>query len=337
MKTFSRFNESCVTSDVNPGNSSSLGVTNHLTPLNNIITNVRNLFGPSLSIVVVPAEDGVSLKMHSHFFVNRDEINKVLYNCIYHNLSVADYIRQQGLDSIRMINLGQYWVVYFSPTDIATAAPGLEACPCEEQLALDIDQAEIETLLTEGADNDEEMEDLTKKKLSEIITSKDKVKAAKQLELLVGQQIELPREYYFAGVKSKNGDESIALRWKYQKRAGHNETTEITKSLINIYDETEDGIFVPDFDENSMFQLPDEVRKLIENILEFLGATETKDKCVYSLKGKSDNKEDENAKDDENKDSDNSDSNDASSAEKPDENSNKKDDVKSDDTDDLLG
>ena len=39
MKTLTQLRESF---DSNPGNDVKLGVTNHLTPLNNIITNVRN-------------------------------------------------------------------------------------------------------------------------------------------------------------------------------------------------------------------------------------------------------------------------------------------------------
>ena len=140
--------------------------------------------------------------------------------------------------------------------------------------------------------------------------------------------MELPREYYFAGVKDKAGNESIALRWKYTRRAAKNQTTEITKSLINIYDEGKDGVFVADFDKDSMFQLPEEVKKLIENILDFIGAQETDDPCVYSLNGEGTKKKDEEDKSDDksSKDTDNKD--------KDDKSSDNKDDNKDDD--DLL-
>ena len=39
-----------------------LGVTNHLTPVENIVTNVRNFFSSQMSMVVSKAEDGFSLK-----------------------------------------------------------------------------------------------------------------------------------------------------------------------------------------------------------------------------------------------------------------------------------
>ena len=307
MKRFSELLESCATADVNQGNALGLGVTNHLTPVNNIVTNVRNLF-PNTYIVVSGGEDGVSVKLNSSRFVSKEEVNKYIYEPVWQNNSIASYIMAQGLDAMKIINLGSYYVVYFYPSDIKFAEPGKEPkkeevkkAPVKEQF---IEEAELETLITE--DDDEELKDLTKEKLTEIINMKDKVKAAKQLELLVGQEMELPREYYFAGVKDKQGNESIALRWKYTIKRPKGMTSEITKSLINIYDLSEEGIWVGDFDEESMFQLPDEVKTLIENILDFLGASETDDPCVWSLAGKKeeDDKKEDDKKEDDNKEDD---------------------------------
>ena len=62
-----------------------------------------------------------------------------------------------------------------------------------------------------------------------------------------------------------------------------------------------EGIWIGDFDEDSMFKLPDEVKKLIESILEFLGAEKTNDPCVWSLEAKdndSSKKDEEESKDD---------------------------------------
>lgn len=310
MKTFTILNEQCLTSDVNPGNAMSLGVTNHLTPINNIVTNVRNFFGAQLGIIVCVAEDGVSLKMHSSRFVNKEEVNKILCNPIQRNMSVREYIQSQGLDLIKMICIGQYWIVYFSPSDIKTAAPGMEAVPAElpvkEQLEWGFDELELESLdpviITES--EDEEMEDSNKGKIKEILEMTDKVKAAKKLETLVATEIELPREYYFAGVKSNKGTESIALRWKYEKRSGKNETSSLTKSLINIYGKTGE-LFVADFDKNSMFNLPSEVNTLVNNIIDFFDAEKTSDPAVFKIKnfGKED-KEEKKDSNDENKDKD---------------------------------
>ena len=310
MKRFSDFNkamtgklvgESCVTSDVNPGNAlSTTGVTNHYTPVQNILTNVKNLYACRMSIAASLAEDGFSIKLNSSKFVSEDDIRRMLYTPLDRTtIPLAQYVMSQGLDNMKMIKVGDFYVVYFSPKDIKAAEPGLEApqaeAPVKEMLDYNIEEAEI-TTITEDED-DEELEDITKKELSKLIDEKDKVKAAKQFMQIVSQQMELPREYYFAGVKDKDGKESIALRWRYTKRRPHKKTAEVTRSLINIYGNSKDGVWVGDFDEKSYFQLPDEVKKLIENILELLGAEKTDDECVYSLDAKKEDKKDDKKED----------------------------------------
>ena len=64
MKKFSQFHEkiteSYVTSDINPGNAlSNTGVTNHYTPIGNILLTVKNIFATQMGIVVSIGEDGV--------------------------------------------------------------------------------------------------------------------------------------------------------------------------------------------------------------------------------------------------------------------------------------
>lgn len=337
MKTFTQFNEQqCLTSDINPGNS--MKIMNHLTPINNIVTNIRNLFS-TLPIVVCVGEDGISLKIHSSKFVCPNCVNDILNACVGRT-SLINYIVQQGLNKSKMLNVGQYYVVYFYADDIAQSnenpnpecgcsAPEVcdKCAPCTEQFE---DETELYSIISES-DDDEEIQDLTRKKIKEIINLKDKVKAAKQFEMIVSQEIELPREYYFAGVKSKFGEESIALRWKYSKKRPHNRTEEVTRSLINIFGDGKEAVWVGDFDEKSLFNLPDEVKKLIENIIEIIGAEKTNNPCIFSIEekddDKSDDKKDEDKKDDEKSD------------DKKDED--KKDDEKSDDkgsekVDDLL-
>jgi len=303
MKRFSKLNESCVTSDVNQGNALSLGVTNHYTPVQNIVTNIRNLFSMIIPVVASVAEDGVSVKLNSSKFVNKESIDRLINQPVYQAQSLNTYISQQGLDLIKMINLGQYWIVYFSPRDIKQAMPGVEPTPAIAPVKEQIEEeVEIETLVTES-DDDEELEDLTKEKLKEIIQMKDKVKAAKQFELLVSSEVELPREYYFAAVKDKQGNESIALRWKYTVKRPKGMSAEVTRSLINIYGLDKDGVWVGDYAEDSMFKLPDEVKKLIETVLDFIGAEKTDDESVWSLAEKDDSKSnkegDEEKKDEE--------------------------------------
>lgn len=323
MKRFSELNkinknvnENCVTSDVNPGNAlSTTGVTNHYTPVQNILTNVKNLYACRMSIAASLAEDGFSIKLNSSKFGSEKDVKTMLETPLDRTtIPLKQYITSQGLDEIKVIKMGDFFVVYFSPKDIKAAGKDLEATqaetPVKEMLDMNIDEAEMVNLF-ESDDDDEELEDLTKKELIKLIEEKDKVKAAKQFMQIIAQHMELPREYYFAGVKDKDGKESIALRWKYTKRRPHKKTVEMTRSLINIYDTDKEGVWVGDFDEKSMFKLPDEVKKLIENILELLGAEKTKDPCVYSLSGekldddKDDDKKDEDKKDDENKDNDN--------------------------------
>jgi hypothetical protein len=331
MKTFTQFNaeinENCTTADVNPGNSLDVGVTNHLTPVENILTNVRNLFGVT-GVVFAKAEDGFSIKMNSSRFWNKEETQKILYEPIYQNQSIYSYINQQGLSSVKIINIGNGCVVYMGPNDIKAAMPGLEpdteCCVCKEMQDYNIDEAEL-LVCESGDDGDEEIEKLTLKQLKEIINAKDKVRAAKQFGILVSQQVSLPSDYYFAGVKSKDGDESIALRWKYIKRRPHGKSTEVTRSLINIFGTGDDAVWVGDFDKKTSFKLPDEVEKLINSILELLGAEKTSDSCVYKIA-----KDDEDKSKDDDKDKDKDDDEDDNSRGDNDDDS---DDNKSDDND----
>ena len=332
MKKFSKsINEGCVTADVNPGNAySNTGVMNHLTPVGNIVAQIRNLFGPLTGIVASVAEDGFSVKLNSSKFVSKEEVNKILYDMTsMRNVSIDSLIRQSGLSVQKLIPIGQYFVVYYSPNDIKGAKPGVEPepanLPCSEMRTIDAEEVEMFAFITES-DDDEELKDITKEKISELIKAKDKVKAAQQLELLVTQEMELPREYYFAGVKSKDGDESIALRWKYTRKRPHNKSSESVRSLLNIFDDSEEGIWVQDFVKDSMFQLPDEVKKLIESVLEFLGAEKTNDPAIWSLK-KSDKK-------DEKKDDDKKEEDKKSNKEESDD---EDDSSRGDSSDDLLG
>ena len=331
MKVFSQYiNEKCDTADVNQGNSLlQTGVSNHLTPIGNIVTNVKNLFATRLSVVASIAEDGVSIKLNSSYFTDPKEINKVLYNYeIIRGTCLASYIMSQGLDMIKTVNLGQFYVVYFCPSDINTAMPGVEpnqsTLPCKEMLDYNLEEAEM-IMLKEDAE--EELADITKEKLAEIIKMTDKVKAAKQLELLVMQEVDMPREYYFAGVKDKVGNESIALRWKYTRSGGKGQTVEITRSLINIYDDGENGVWVADFADDALVKLPEEVEKLINTILEFIGANETKTKGSFTIGGEKVDNDDDDDDDKDEKDKKEVDT------DKTDKDDNGEDDKKEDDSD----
>lgn len=312
MKTFSRLNESAKTTDTQPGNDlAKTGITNHYTPIENILTNVKNLFALKLGVVAAIGEDNVSLKLHSSKFVDDQSINSVLYEPIDRFTNLYSYITSQGLNKMTKVDLGQYTVLYFSPTDVKTAQdPQKMVNVPTTVVATESFENEIVNIIKED-DSEEEMKDVTLEKFLELIESKDKVKAAKQLELLVSQQIELPREFYFAAIKFKTGEEAIALRWKYTKKLPTGQSTESVRSIMHIFGKGDKAIWVQDYDKESIVQLPDEVKKLIDNILEMIDADKTDDPAIFKLTGerkeredKKDKDKDENDENDDNKDDD---------------------------------
>lgn len=186
------------------------------------------------------------------------------------------------------------------------------------------------------------MKSETLEKVLELLDGPDKVKAAKQLELLVSNEISLPREYYFSAVKFKSGEEAIALRWKYTKKMPFGKaekdgeykevSVENTRSLMHIFGKGEKAIWVQDFDEDSLVELPEEVKKLIENILDMLEAGKTDNPSVFSLTGER-KERDENKDEDEDKDEDKDDKKDNKKEGEDDDN--ESDDDRGDDSDNL--
>lgn len=292
MKTLSTLVEKF---DCNPGNDIKLGVTNHLTPLNNIITNVRNYFGSAMGIVVEPGEDGVSLKLHSSKFVCPKSVTDIIDQPYLGHTSLREYICSQGLCNVKVIDLGMYLVVYFGPNDIRTAENPdkvavkaqddanipTAATPviCKEMLQYNLDECEMDTL--NEAFDDEELEDQTKEQLLKFIQGTDKVKCANKLAELLADDLDLPEDYYFKGVKDAEGNESIALRYRFEKRRPFGKTVTLSKSLINIYNVGENAVWVEAFltkDKNS-----DTMNRIVETTLKLIGAKPTDDPCVYVI------------------------------------------------------
>lgn len=320
MKRLSRI----IKEGAQPGNQiTKTGVTNHYTPIQNILTNVKNLFCLLLGVVAEVGEDNVSIKLSSSQFISKQKTEEILWRAMYNDVftygtsSLYGYITSQGLPTVTFINLGGYYVVYFSPNDIKTAEDpnkmALNAMPEAANESM-LDEFEIGTFIKED-DSEEEMKSETVSKVLELLDGPDKVKAAKQLELLVSKEIQLPREYYFSAIKFKSGEEAIALRWKYTKKmpfgkaegdGEYKETTvENTRSLMHIFGKGEKAIWVQDFDEDSLVELPEEVKKLIQSILDLLEAGETDNPSVFSLTGeRKERKDDEGNEDDDNKDDD---------------------------------
>ena len=286
MKTLTRLVENY---EKNPGNSLSRGVTNHLTPLGNIVTNIRNIFGTMLGIIVEPGEDGVSLKLHSSRFISKEELEKILNTEVLGSSTLSGYIKQQGLTDTKFLNLGTYWVAYFGPNDIRTkekvdTQAKTTDCTlptaCTEMKSFDIEECELNKVFEDNID-DEELEDKTKEQLLEFINGKDKVKSATKLAELLADDLELPEDYYFKGVRDVDGNESIALRYRYTKRRPFGKEVELSKSLLNIYRSGDQAVWVEAFltrDKNSS-----EMNNIIETVLKLIGATPTDDPCVYAI------------------------------------------------------
>ena len=119
--------------------------------------------------------------------------------------------------------------------------------------------------------------------------------------------------------------------WKYEKKLPTGKSTENTRSLIHIFTGEDKKIWVQDYAEDSIVELPKEVQTLIENVLKFLKAEKTEDPAVFTLgKGSdnSDNQNDDDQNDDDNQDNQNDDD------QNKDDKKNKKD--KKDKGEDLL-
>ena len=342
MKRLSRI----IKEGIQPGNQlNTTGVTNHYTPIQNILTNIKNLFCLTLGVVAEVADDNVSIKLSSSQFVSRQKTEEILWRAMYNDVftygtsSLYGYITSQGLPTVTFINLGGYYVVYFSPNDIKTAEDprkmALNDMPEAANESL-LNEFEIGTFIKED-DSEEEMKSETVSKVLELLDGPDKVKAAKQLELLVSKEVQLPREYYFSAIKFKSGEEAIALRWKYTKKmpfgkaegdGEYKETTvENTRSIMHIFGKGERAIWVQDFDEDSLVQLPEEVKTLIQSILDLLEAGETDNPAVFSLTGERKERKD----DDENKDDDDNNKDDDKGSKSDDDDDSEDDDSRGED------
>ena len=356
MKRFSEhIKESQINNGVTFGNSLNNGVTNHYTPVQNILTNIKNLFCQLLGVYAEVAEDGFSIKLSSVQFTSEQKTSEILHRPMYNDVfsygtsTLEGYIMSQGLRKVTMINLGSYYVVYFSPEDIKAAQPPIsmetnakgyscegeysgECCPspCEMKESL-YDEFELSYLNEDDqngsndnsddqnsnndssndkdSNTDNSSNDNSKKEsddqISEILNNKDKVKAAKQLEILISQKINFPREFYFTAIKFKNEDEAIALRWKYDKKLPTGKSTENIRSIMHIFGTGENAIWVQDYAKDSIVELPKEIKTLIDNVLKILGAESTNDPAIFNLgSGNSDaqNSDDKNSDEQNNND-----------------------------------
>ena len=201
--------------DSNPGNSlDCLGVSNHYTPINNILIAIRNLICCRLGIIAEPGEDEVSIKLHSSKFTDEESINAILYDKIDRFTSLDSYIRMQGLTKRTIVDLGSYKVVYYSPEDIKQAenpevmaqVPDVDIEPTTECLET------IKTILEEQQDND-------KVDWIDILGNEDKNVAAALFYDKIKNKIDLPENYYYVkATKDANDNKCVAIRKKYEFR-----------------------------------------------------------------------------------------------------------------------
>ena len=262
--------------DSNPGNSlDCLGVSNHYTPINNILIAIRNLICCRLGIIAEPGEDEVSIKLHSSKFTDEESINAMLYDKIDRFTSLDSYIRMQGLTKRTIVDLGSYKVVYYSPEDIKQAenpemmaqVPDVDIEPTTECLET------IKTILEEQQDND-------KVDWIDILGNEDKNVAAALFYDKIKNKIDLPENYYYVkATKDANDNKCVAIRKKYEFRKPFGEKIEKVKSIINIY--SPDNIWVSGYQD--CITLSDTDSRIIEKVLNLINAQKTDDKCKFTL------------------------------------------------------
>jgi hypothetical protein len=132
-----------------------------------------------------------------------------------------------------------------------------------------------------GGFDDEELEDKTKEQLLRFIQGTDKVKCAQKLAELLADDLDLPEEYYFKGVKDADGNESIALRYRFERRRPFNKTVTLSKSLINIYNVGDNAVWV---EANLTRDLNHpEMNRIVDTVIKLIGAIPTSDPCVFAI------------------------------------------------------
>ena len=289
---------------VTPGNLNN-GVMNHYIPIQNIVINVRNLFASWWGLVVEPGEDNQTLKIYNSQFTSEEAVWKILSYKPDGRTSLLQYMNMQGLPNVRMVNIGCVYVVYFYATDIAgqedpatfASSPdclqdptctndiaNTEACECEI--------TNLDNFITESNDDNEQqplyysgevdLEDPLYRTIREVVDMKDKVRACGQWIKIMGDHVVLPDGYYWKAVKDRDGIESIALRKKFMKRRAFDKEMECVKSLMNIYNSDDNGIWVDAFENKDA--LPKEERELLDNVLSYIQAQPSADPCVFGVK-----------------------------------------------------
>lgn len=259
------------------------GVMNHYTPIDNIVINVRNLFGALYGLVVSKAEDGVSLKIKSTNFTTPEATQQMLQSLTFDGFTfLYDYIFDQGLRTMKIVDLGTTCVAYFCPDDLGNV--NVKCSPCVDLKAAGITESEMygpKESRCVNEDNEVELEDHTKEELAEIINDTNKVKAANDFAAKIGNDVVLPENMYIKATKDAEGHESISLRYKTTRRRPFGGKVDVITSLMNIYKTGPAGIWVDAFLNPDMYD--EDTIDIINNILTFIGAEKTSDDAVWNI------------------------------------------------------
>lgn len=294
MKSFSQFIEAAVVQTPNcimPGNLNN-GVMNHYIPIENIVINVRNIFAPWFGLVVEPGEDNRTLKVYNSTFSSQEAVDAVINFKPDGRTSLREYVAMQGLPLYKTVAQGNTLVVYFYSTDIAgqedpATFTGHPIPPVDEPLPAPYEEAllfstdeELSQVLEEVSE-ETEMRDILNKTFYDLAGAADQTESDKKWASALGENVRLPNGYYWANVKDEDGHKSIALRKKIVKRQSFGRSNKYVISLINIYNNGKNAIWVGCFDQKD--QCPAEDVELIESILSFIGAVPTQDPCVFTF------------------------------------------------------
>lgn len=269
------------------------GVTNHLTPIQNIIININNLFASQLSVVALPTKDNMAIEVTSSFFYDEKTTWDQIYLPIWNNQqSLASYVSQQGLPLVKVWQDMTGWKVRFCPNDIpqmgyGNVPAGIPGCKCQESyneyeydqfMAEDGPKGDNMNGLKNYGFGDQEIDAIQRKDLRDILGGSDKVKAAKAFAEILAKNMKLPENYYIKAVRDEDGNESIALRYRYEKKKPFGKTATLTKSIVNIYNTEDSGIWVDDAE-----NLPDEMKGIVDDMLTVIGVRRTSDANAFTV------------------------------------------------------
>lgn len=300
MKTLSMMMETSqavkdLIAKVKGGAQQPIGLSNHYTPVENIITNVKNLYATRLGFTVEKFGN-YGIVLRSNLFLTDSDVYSILYTDLYQpgTSSLSNYVYNQGLTSMQILQEGDYKIVTFEPTDIAKSAKVPAEAETKEANTFEESKKEYEVesqyLLKEdqygnvqmqNTIGDQEIDILQKNDLRQLLGGDDKVKAAKAFATAVSQNMKLPENYYIKAVRDEDGNESVALRYRYEKRRPFGKTQTITKTLMNIYGLGDDGIWVDGYDDKA--SVPEEMRGIIDGMLNFIGVRRTGDNCSFTI------------------------------------------------------